>query len=148
MPHRLAAAFLPYCSRVPTGADTAHLQIQNGLVTAMTRTPEQIFQEHGQALGSGDLDKISANYAEDAVFVTPSGVLRGREGVKQGIAALLGDLPDASWDLTPQFVGDVLFLEWSATGAHARVEDGVDTFVFRDGLIQAQTVRYTLITES
>ncbi|MFT9473270.1 nuclear transport factor 2 family protein [Streptomyces sp. 11-1-2] len=113
----------------------------------MTRTPEQTFHDHGQALGSGDLDKISANYAEDAVFVTPAGVLRGREGVKQGIGALLGDLPDAAWDLKPQFADDVLFLEWSATAAQARVEDGVDTFVFRDGLIHAQTVRYTLVTE-
>ncbi|MGW7751422.1 nuclear transport factor 2 family protein [Streptomyces violaceusniger] len=113
----------------------------------MTRTPEQTFHDHGQALGSGDLDKISANYAEDAVFVTPAGVLRGREGVKQGIGALLGDLPDAAWDLKPQFADGVLFLEWSATAAQARVEDGVDTFVFRDGLIQAQTVRYTLVAE-
>ncbi|AQW55701.1 polyketide cyclase [Streptomyces hygroscopicus] len=117
------------------------------MVAAMTRTPEQTFHDHGQALGSGDLDKISANYAEDAVFVTPAGVLRGREGVKQGIGALLGDLPDAAWDLKPQFADDALFLEWSATAAQVRVEDGVDTFVFRDGLIQAQTVRYTLVTE-
>ncbi|EXU70067.1 polyketide cyclase [Streptomyces sp. PRh5] len=112
-----------------------------------TRTPEQIFHDHGQALGSGDLDRISANYAEDAVFVTPSGVLRGREGVKRGIGALLDDLPNAAWELKPQFADDVLFLEWSAATAHARVEDGVDTFVFRDGLIQAQTVRYTLVAE-
>jgi hypothetical protein len=27
----------------------------------------------------------------------------------------------------------------------ARVEDGIDTFVFRDGLIRVQTVRYTLV---
>jgi hypothetical protein len=25
-----------------------------------------------------------------------------------------------------------------------RIEDGIDTFVFRDGLIRVQTVRYTL----
>ncbi|MEU6812939.1 hypothetical protein ABZ920_28955 [Streptomyces sp. NPDC046831] len=40
----------------------------------------------------------------------------------------------------------MLFLQWSATGPHGRVEDGVDTFVFRDGLIQAQTLRYTLLS--
>ena len=42
------------------------------------------------------------------------------------------------------FVDDVLFLEWSADSAHTRVDDGIDTFVFRDGLIRVQTVRYTL----
>ena len=38
----------------------------------------------------------------------------------------------------------ILFLEWSATSEKSRVRDGVDTFVFRDGYIRVQTVRYTL----
>ena len=39
---------------------------------------------------------------------------------------------------------DILLLEWKATSAGSRVEDGIDTFVFRNGLIRVQTVRYTL----
>ncbi|MFD8008788.1 nuclear transport factor 2 family protein [Streptomyces sp. NPDC058955] len=108
------------------------------------RTPREVFADHGTRLGTGDLDSISLNYAEDAVFVTPDGVLTGREGVKQGIGHLLADLPDADWRLTERFAGDVLLLEWTATTATHQVFDGVDTFVFRDGLISAQTVRYTL----
>jgi hypothetical protein len=38
----------------------------------------------------------------------------------------------------------VLFIEWSADAEKTRVEDGIDTFVFQDGLIRVQTVRYTL----
>jgi hypothetical protein len=38
----------------------------------------------------------------------------------------------------------VLFLEWTATAASTKVEDGIDTFIFRDGQIRLQTVRYTL----
>lgn len=58
---------------------------------------------------------------------------------------LLDELPDAVWDLKNQILdGDVLYLEWTADSAANRVEDGVDTFVFRDGMIWAQTVRYTL----
>ncbi|MFE6022369.1 hypothetical protein ACFQ6O_38470 [Streptomyces sp. NPDC056441] len=57
---------------------------------------------------------------------------------------LLADLPDADWQLTPQFAGDLLFLQWSANTDTHEVTDGVDTFVFRNGLISAQTVRYTL----
>ncbi|MDX2297347.1 MULTISPECIES: nuclear transport factor 2 family protein [Streptomyces] len=108
------------------------------------RTPREVFADHGARLGSGDLDALSLNYAEDAVFVTPHGVLTGREGVKQGIGRLLADLPDAEWQLRERFAGDVLFLEWTATTPTHEVLDGVDTFVFRDGLITAQTVRYTL----
>ena len=47
---------------------------------------------------------------------------------------MLEDLPNAAWDLKTQiFDGDVLFLEWAADSAVNRVDDGVDTFVFRDG---------------
>jgi hypothetical protein len=43
-----------------------------------------------------------------------------------------------------QALGAEDLLEWGAEGGGNRVEDGIDTFVFRDGLIRVQTVRYTL----
>ncbi|MEU2237231.1 nuclear transport factor 2 family protein [Streptomyces vietnamensis] len=116
--------------------------------TPHTRTPQEVFADHGRRLGTGDLDLISENYTEDAVFLTPEGVLTGRAGVREGIGRLLADLPDAEWQLTSQFAGDVLFLRWAAAGSAHEVTDGVDTFVFRDGLISAQTVRYTLSTRT
>jgi ketosteroid isomerase-like protein len=111
----------------------------------MTRTPEEVFAHHAQALGAGDLDEIVADYADDAVFITPAGVRRGKDGVRAGFTQLLADVPNAKWELPTQlYEGDILFLEWTADSAATRVEDGIDTFVFRDGLIRVQTVRYTL----
>lgn len=111
----------------------------------MTRTPEEVLAHHAQALGVGDLDEIVADYADDAVFISPSGVLRGKEGVRAAFTQLLDDVPQADWELKTQlFEGDVLFLEWAADSAKTRVDDGIDTFVFGDGLIQVQTVRYTV----
>jgi hypothetical protein len=111
----------------------------------MTRTPEEVFAHHAAALGAGDLDQIVADYSDDAVFITPGGVRRGKEGVRAGFTRLLGDVPDAAWSLKTQiYEDDVLFLEWAADSAATFVEDGIDTFVFRDGLIRVQTVRYTL----
>jgi ketosteroid isomerase-like protein len=111
----------------------------------MTRTPEEVFAHHAQALGAGDLDEIVADYADDAFFISPAGVLRGKDGVRAAFTQLLADVPDADWDLkTLIYEDDVLFLEWAADAAATRVEDGIDTFVFRDGLIRVQTVRYTL----
>jgi ketosteroid isomerase-like protein len=110
-----------------------------------TRTPQEVFQHHGEALMAGDLDEIVADYSEDAVLITPAGVLRGKDGVREGFVKLLGDLPSAEWELpTTIFEGDLLFLEWKATSEKTKAEDGIDTFVFRDGLIRAQTVRYTV----
>ena len=111
----------------------------------MARTPKEVFQHHAKALGAGDLDEIVADYTDDAVFITPAGVQRGKSGVRAGFTALLADVPDAAWELkTEIYEGDVLFLEWAATADTTFVKDGVDTFVFSDGLIRAQTVRYTL----
>jgi ketosteroid isomerase-like protein len=110
------------------------------------RTPQEVFAHHAQVLGAGDLEGIVSDYTDDAVFITPDGVLRGKDGIRQAFTKLLADVPDAQWALPTQiYEGDVLLLEWTAESAHTRVEDGIDTFVFRDGRIRVQTVRYTLI---
>ena len=110
----------------------------------MTRTPQEVFAHHGQALAAGDLDEIVVDYGDDSVLITPAGAARGKDGIRAAFAKLLDDLPSATWNLRNQiFEGDVLFLEWTADSALNGVDDGVDTFVFRDGMIWAQTVRYT-----
>jgi ketosteroid isomerase-like protein len=112
---------------------------------AMTRTPEEIFQHHAEALIAGDLDEIVADYADDAVFITPGGALRGKEGIRRAFTQLLADVPNADWAVPTQiFEGDVLFIEWTADAEKTRVEDGIDTFIFRGDLIRLQTVRYSL----
>jgi len=69
----------------------------------------------------------------------------GKEGVREGFIQLLADVPNADWTVPTQiYEGDVLFIERTATSAAIKVEDGIDTFVFRDGMIRVQTVRYTL----
>jgi ketosteroid isomerase-like protein len=111
----------------------------------MTRTPEEVFKHHAQALGSGDLEGIVADYADDAIFISPVGIKRGKAGIREAFTQLLADVPDAAWTLKTQlYEGDVLFLEWAADAGATRVDDGIDTFVFRDGQIRVQTVRYTL----
>jgi ketosteroid isomerase-like protein len=117
-------------------------------VSATTsRTPEQVFQHHAEVLIAGDLEGIVSDYAEDAVFISPAGVLRGKDGIREAFTKLLADVPNAEWAVPTQiFDGDVLFIEWSAHAESTFVEDGVDTFRFRDGEIILQTVRYTLQT--
>ena len=111
----------------------------------MARTPHEVFGHHVEALGAGDLDEIVADYAEDAVFISPAGALHGKDGIRTAFTKLLSDVPNAKWTLPTQiYEGDVLFLEWTADAGATFADDGIDTFVFRDGLIQVQTVRYTL----
>jgi hypothetical protein len=113
--------------------------------TMPARTPRQIFQHHAEALGAEDLDGVVADYSDDAVFMTSAGVLRGKDGIRQAFKKLLSDIPKAKWNLkTELYENDVLLLEWTADSAKTKIDDGIDTFVFKDGFIEAQTVRYTL----
>lgn len=112
----------------------------------MARSPQEVFQHHGEVLMAEDLDGIVSDYAEDALFITPEGVRTGKDGVREGFVKLLGDLPGASWELPTQiFENDIMLLGWKAESENTKADDGIDTFVFRDGLIRVQTVRYTLI---
>ena len=111
----------------------------------MPRTPQEIFAHHASALMAGDVEEIVADYTDDAVFITPEGVLTGKEGIREAFTRLLATLPEATWDVPTQlFAGDVLFIEWSAVSKAGRVTDGTDTFVFTGDGIRAQTVRFTL----
>jgi ketosteroid isomerase-like protein len=110
----------------------------------MARSPEDVFAHHAQVLIAGDLDGILADYADDAILITPAAIARGKDGVRRGFVQLLADVPNAKWTIKTQiFADDILFLEWLAESSKTRA-DGIDTFVFRDGLIRAQTVRYTV----
>ncbi|ODU04219.1 MAG: polyketide cyclase [Pseudonocardia sp. SCN 72-86] len=111
----------------------------------MARTPQEIFAHHADVLIAGDVDGIVSDYADDAVFITPEGTLHGKDGVRRGFEKLLSDLPKAEWAVPVQiFEGDTLFITWSAVSSATQATDGVDTFVFADGLIRLQTVRYTV----
>jgi ketosteroid isomerase-like protein len=111
----------------------------------VARTPQEVFQHHAEALGAEDIDAIVSDYAEDAIFITPEGVVRGKDGVRKAFERLTSEVPGAEWELPTQiYEDDILLLEWKATSAGSKVEDGIDTFVFREGLIRVQTVRYTL----
>ena len=66
------------------------------------------------------------------------------QGAREVFTQLLRDLPQASWQLETVFADDVLYLEWKATGGGRKVEDGIDTFIFDNGMIRVQTVVYTV----
>jgi hypothetical protein len=105
----------------------------------MTRSPQETFEHHARALFAGDIDELVADYTDDAVFITPRGVHRGKNGVRAAFTDLFVDLPHAKWD-APTLIceGDVMFMEWTAASVLTRAMDGITTFVFADDGIRAQ----------
>jgi ketosteroid isomerase-like protein len=110
-----------------------------------TRTPKEVFEHHVGALESGDIDGVLADYSDGAVVITPGGAVRGKNGIREGVTKLLSGIPGASWQLKRQiYEGDLLLVEYAVDAPIAKIDDGVDTFCFRDGLIHAQTVHFAL----
>jgi ketosteroid isomerase-like protein len=112
----------------------------------MARTPQEAFETHLAALGSGDLDTIAADYSDNCIQICNSQTRRGRAGVKEGFAALLAELAAAGeikgLEVPVRIYEDnVLYIEWWADLGDMRC-DGNDTFIFEDGLITVQTVKY------
>jgi len=120
----------------------------SGATELSRRTPEEVFAHHAQALGAEDLDGIMLDYGDTSCLITSSGVLRGKDAIRGFFADVLKALPQAQWNVKTTFADDALFLEWTADSPRASVADGVDTFVFQDGLIRLQTVRCTVVPKT
>jgi ketosteroid isomerase-like protein len=114
-------------------------------MTTTIRSPEEVFGHHAEVLGAGDLEGIVSDYSDDAILISQTKTYRGKDGVREVFTQLLADVPQAQWQLpTMVFADDVMYLEWKAQSAGRRVDDGIDTFIFRDGQIRVQTIRYSL----
>ncbi len=67
---------------------------------------------------AGDIEGIVSDYAEDAVFITQTGVLRGKGGIREASPRCSGICPTQSGMFTHgSREGDVSFLEWTAKAA-------------------------------
>jgi hypothetical protein len=109
------------------------------------RTPQEVFGHHAETLIAEDVDGILMDYTDTSYLISPAGVLRGKNAIRGFFTDLLQALPQAQWDVKTTHVEDILFLEWTADSKPASVSDGVDTFIFKDGMIHIQTVRATIV---
>lgn len=110
------------------------------------RTAEQVLESHRAALNAGDFDAVSCNYAEDAVVIADGNVTHGRDNIVadlEMIAGLFGGVfPIVNQQTVVSILRDraemaqVLF---SIETQCVAIEDGADTYIIKDGKIQAQT---------
>lgn len=94
---------------------------------------------HLQAIGTGSVEAILADYTDDSVLFTPNGPVRGLDGLRAFFGGFLASLPPGaveSFRLQRQDVeGECAYIVWSASFAPL----GTDTFLVRDGKIAVQT---------
>jgi uncharacterized protein (TIGR02246 family) len=74
---------------------------------------QEVFNHHAQALGAEDLEEIVADYSDDAVFITPAAVQRGKDGIRQAFTKLISEMPQVTWDIKATiYEDDILLLKW------------------------------------
>ena len=107
---------------------------------------EAVVRQHIEAFNSGDLDRIAADFADDAVIQTPTEVVRGREDVRAWFANILQLLPPGS-DIVIDSLSsadEVVLMTWHATTEAFSLPFVVDTHIVRDGKICVTTMAYHL----
>jgi len=91
-------------------------------------------------------EDLRRNVSEDIVVLMDRGVFHGHDGVRQLAWMLAEELPaHQAFDYTHVSAnGRVGLLEWAYEDDHARVRDGVDSYLIEDGKIVGQTIHYTV----
>jgi hypothetical protein len=110
------------------------------------RTAKEVLDDHLALAAAGEWrTDLERNVADDIVVLTGFGAFEGRDQVRVLAELLDAQLPDARFEYTTVLVrGEVGYLEWTADATGARVRDGADSFVIREGRIVAQTIHYTV----
>lgn len=110
------------------------------------RSAQAVLDDHLNTSLNGSVDEdVERNYAEDVTIVSNWGVEHGHDGVRRMAQLLQSQLPECTFAYTMRLVaGEVGLLEWTGDSSAGSVRDGVDSYVIRDGRIQAQTIHYTL----
>ena len=106
------------------------------------KTTKDVIENHIRSFREGHIDAVLSDYAPEAVLLTPSGVLKGRNEIKTLFQNLLEEFrkPGASETVrTAIFDGEYAYLIWSGETADNHYDFATDTFVVRDEKIVVQS---------
>jgi len=106
----------------------------------MTRSTEEVFNSHREAIETLDFEKLAADYAEDAILVSLDGSFKGREAIMTGFFQTnMAQFPDVRFNFDKVAIeGDVCLLQWSAEASAMTIPVGTGFLIIQDGLIQRQ----------
>lgn len=110
------------------------------------RSAAQVLDDHRAALAAGDWDAVACNYAEDAVVIQDGAVTTGRANIVNDlefIAGLFGGVwPAVNDEVIVSILNDRAEMGrvlWSIQTQCVQINDGADTYIIKNGRIQAQT---------
>lgn len=110
------------------------------------RAFNEVIDDHLKLSEAGDFESdLIKNYSPDIVVLTGFGVFRGYQGVRKLAVQLAQELPKGKYYHKTKIIDkEMAFLEWTASSIENEVTDGVDSYLFKEGKIVAQTIHYTV----
>jgi ketosteroid isomerase-like protein len=103
----------------------------------------EVLDHHLAAFGAADVDQVMIDYADEAVFYTPDGPVRGAVAIREAFRRIFADVfprEGSTLELRQRLAEeDVAYIVWSAETPTARIPIGTDTFVIRNGKILMHT---------
>jgi ketosteroid isomerase-like protein len=105
------------------------------------RSTAEVLAHHFECFANRDLDGIAADYAADALFFTPDGVLHGPEAIRGVFENLLREFAKPGASITSKnrlIEGEYAYSVFSAETPDNSYELANDVFVVRNGSIQMQ----------
>ena len=105
-------------------------------------TTKDVLQNHMEAFGRGDVNRILSDYAPDAVLFTNDGTHKGADALRPLFERLTREFgkPGGTFNMQREVVeGDYAYILWTAETADNVYELATDTFVIRNGKIVAQS---------
>ena len=116
------------------------------ILESVDRSFREVFEDHLRLSEMGDFETdLRRNFSIDIIVLMENKVYRGHEAVRGLAKRLLRELPDGKYQNNMILLDEEIgMLEWKAQSKKAEVLDGVDSYLFRDGKIIAQTIHYTV----
>ena len=106
-------------------------------------TPKEVFDHHGAAIGTGNVDEILKDYTEQSIIFTQEGTLKGLKAIRPLFQRLVTEImPPGGTEFEMKQMtieGDIIYIAWRSSSKFVDIPLGTDTFIVRDGKIAAQT---------
>ena len=115
------------------------------------RETEEVLAHHLRAFAAGDIDMIMTDYADDAVVITPQGiVVRGAAQIMKMHEMTTASIPPGSqFQVTQKTVTESMAcIVWNAESAKVKIPFGTDTFFIKEGRIVAQTFACQMVPKN
>ena len=111
------------------------------------KTTKEVFEHHLKVFANKDIIGLMSDFNEDSIYINSFGIeLKGvQEIIKIYQQYFEMQEKGTTSNITNMIIkGEIVFLEWTSDSPSSYIEDGVDTFVIRNGIITAQTAKFTV----